>query len=53
MVLANDKLRARIEAARYFLHMVPYPGHNAKLLQRLDRKIVLDAAKFLARGART
>jgi polyphosphate kinase 2 len=52
VVFANDKLRARVEAIRHFLHVVPYPGHNTKLLRRLDRKVVLDAPRFLARGER-
>ncbi len=50
VVLANDKMRTRLEAMRHFLRTVPYPARSEKALKRIDRKIVLDGAGFLARG---
>ena len=50
VVCANDKMRTRLETIRHFLHTVPYPARSEKALERIDRKIVVDAAKFLARG---
>jgi polyphosphate kinase len=50
VVLANDKTRTRLETMRHFLRTVPYPARSEKALERIDRKIVLDGAKFLARG---
>jgi len=50
VVCANDKMRTRLETIRYFLRTIPYPARSEKALQRIDRKIVVDAVKFLARG---
>jgi polyphosphate kinase 2 len=50
VVLANDKMRTRLETMRHFLRTIPYPARSEKALERIDRKIVLDGAKFLARG---
>ena len=53
VVCANDKMRTRIETMRHFLRTIPYPARSEKALERIDRKIVLDGAKFLARGGET
>ncbi len=53
VVCANDKMRTRLETMRHFLRTIPYPARSEKALERIDRKIVLNGAKFLARGGET
>ena len=50
VVCANDKMRTRLETMRHFLRTIPYPARSEKALERIDRKIVTDGPRFLARG---
>lgn len=50
VILANDKLRTRLNAIRVVLSELPYTGRNERSLGEIDRKIVLGGEECLARG---
>lgn len=50
IVRANDKRRARLETIRHVLLQVPYEGRDDEAIGKVDRRIVLDAQRFLAKG---
>lgn len=50
VILANDKLRTRLNAIRSVLSELPYTGRNERSIGEIDRKIVLDGEECLARG---
>ena len=47
VVLANDKLRARLEIIRSVLDALPYEGRSDKAIGRIDDKIVLTPDYFV------
>lgn len=49
IILANDKLRTRLNAIRFVLSELPYTGRSEKSIGQLDRKIVLEGEEVLAR----
>jgi len=49
VVLANDKLRARLEIMRSVLEATDYEGRDEKGLGEVDEQIVLDPDRFIAR----
>jgi polyphosphate kinase len=50
VILANDKLRTRLNAIRVVLSELPYTGRIERSLGEIDRKIVLSGEECLARG---
>ncbi len=50
IVLANDKLRTRLNAIRFVLSELPYSGRSDKSIGEIDRKIVLGGEECLARA---
>ncbi len=50
VVRGNDKLRARLNAMRHVLCIVPYDGKDAEAIGPIDPKIVLSAPDFLEGG---
>lgn len=47
VVLANDKLRARLELIRCLLESIDYEGRDEKALGEVDEKIVIDPDRFI------
>jgi polyphosphate kinase 2 len=47
VVLANDKLRARLEIMRSVLESIDYEGRDEQGLGEVDEKIVLDPDRFI------
>jgi polyphosphate kinase 2 len=47
VVLANDKLRARLEIIRSVLDALPYEGRDDKAVGHIDDKIVLTPERFV------
>lgn len=50
VILANDKLRTRLNVIRFVLSELPYSGRSEKDIGQIDRKIVLEGEEVLARG---
>ncbi len=48
VVLANDKLRARLEIIRSVLEAIDYEGRDEPSLGEVDEKIVVDPERFIA-----
>ena len=48
VVLANDKLRARLEIIRSVLVATDYEGKDEKAVGEIDEKIVVDPERFIA-----
>ena len=47
VVLANDKLRARLELIRCILESIDYEGRDEKALGEVDEKIVIDPERYI------
>jgi polyphosphate kinase len=47
VVLANDKLRARLEIIRSVLAATAYEGRDEAMVGRVDEKIVIDPERFI------
>jgi len=47
VVLANDKLRARLEIMRTVLHAIDYEGKDAKAVGEVDDKLVLEPQRYI------
>ena len=47
VVLANDKLRARLELIRCILENTDYEGRDEKALGEVDEKIVIDPERYI------
>ena len=47
VVLANDKLRARLELIRCLLESIDYEGRDEKSLGEVDEKIVIDPDRYI------
>ena len=47
VVLANDKLRARLELIRCLLESIDYEGRDEKALGEVDEKIVIDPDRYI------
>jgi polyphosphate kinase len=50
VIRANDKLRARLNAIRHVLSVVPYDGKDMEAIGTVDPLIVVDAADYLDAG---
>ena len=50
VVKSDDKKRARIEAMRHFLHHLPYPGKDERVVQEPDPLIVGTTQHVIGRG---
>ena len=50
VVKSDDKKRARIEAIRHFLHHLPYPGKDTRVVQEPDAFIVGTTQHVIGRG---
>ena len=50
VILANDKLRARVNLIRQVLRGIEYPEKNDSLVEAIDPNIVMSADTFLARS---
>ncbi len=50
IILANDKLRTRLNAMRFVLSELPYSGRSEKSIGEIDKNIVLSGEECLARG---
>lgn len=50
IIRANDKYRARLNSIRFVLNALPYEGKDEKAVRNVDRRIVLSARTYLARG---
>lgn len=48
VVLANDKLRARLEIIRSVLASLEYDGKDSRAVGEVDEKIVIDPDRFIA-----
>ncbi len=51
IVKSNDKRRARLEAMRFFLSALPYPGKDERVVHTPDPLIVGGAAHVIGRSA--
>ncbi|MBW8487189.1 polyphosphate kinase 2 [Actinomadura sp. PM05-2] len=52
VVKSNDKKRARLEAMRFVLDRFDYPGKDASVVGRPDRKIIGPASRIFEEGER-
>jgi polyphosphate kinase len=50
VIRANDKLRTRLNAIRHVLNALPYSDKDDDVVKGVDRKIVVSARSYLARG---
>jgi hypothetical protein len=52
VIKSDDKKRARLNCMRHFLHSLPYPGKNLKVVHAPDPLLVGDASKVLEEDER-
>ena len=53
VVLANDKLRARLELIRTILGTMDYVGKDAKAVGAIDEKIVVDPDRYISQHSQS
>jgi len=53
VVLANDKLRARLELIRTILATMDYAGKDAKAVGAIDEKIVVDPDRYISQHSQS
>lgn len=53
VVLANDKLRARLELIRTILATMDYAGKDAKAVCAIDEKIVVDPDRYISQHSQS
>jgi polyphosphate kinase len=52
VIKSDDKKRARLNCMRHFLHSLPYPGKNHKIVHLPDNLLVGEASKVLEEDER-